>query len=394
MIIVPADEISSRINKFKKNMLSIDPEWEAGFIFGKVNMYYFTGTMQNGVVYIPREGEATLFVRKSYERALVESPMKNVFKINSFKDVAQIINKKFGKIHVEKEVVPVAHLERFIKYFPVDEICSLDLGVAKSRAVKSEFEVELMKKAGEIHRITMDEIIPKLLVEGISEAELGGKILQHSIDIGNFGLTRMGTFNAELYLGNICFDVSGNYYNSFDGPAGIRGLGPAVPLFGSFESKLKKDSVVMIDIGCNYNGYHTDKTAVYAFGKIPSWAYDFHNRCVDIQNETAELLKPGAIPEDIYFKVTGKITPDFDEDFMGFGPNKVKFLGHGIGLVIDEYPVIAKGFKDPLEPNTVMAIEPKKGVADFGMVGIENTFVVSEKGGLSITGEKFDIIEI
>lgn len=394
MIIVPADEISARINKFRMNMSLLDPHWEAGFIFGKVNMYYFSGTMQNGVIYIPREGEEILFVRKSYERALVESRFKNIIKINSFKDVAQVINKKFSKIHVEKEVIPVAHLERFTKYFPVDDIGSLDLGVAKSRAVKSSFEIELMKKSGEIHRITMDEIIPKLLVEGISEAELGGLILQQSISLGNFGLTRMGTFNAELYLGNICFDVSGNYYNSFDGPAGIRGLSPAVPLFGSFENRLKKDSIVMIDIGCNYNGYHTDKTAVYAFGKIPPQAFDFHKRCVDIQNETAELLKPGAIPEDIYFKVTGKITPDFDEDFMGFGSNKVKFLGHGIGLVIDEYPVIAKGFREPLELGTVMAIEPKKGIADFGMVGIENTFVVSEKGGLSITGENFDIIEI
>lgn len=394
MIILSADEISSRINRFNKNMSIVDPDWEVCFIFGKVNMYYFSGTMQNGVIYIPRDGEPVLFVRKSHERALEESKFKNIIKINSFKDVAQIVNKKYNKIHIEKEVVPVAHLERFTKYFPADEIKSLDLAVAKSRSVKSDFEIDLMRKSGEIHRITMDEMIPKLLTEGISEAELGGKILQQSISIGNFGLTRMGTFNAELYLGNICFDVSGNYYNSFDGPAGIKGLSPAVPLFGSFENKLKTNSVVMIDIGCNHEGYHTDKTAVYALGNIPSKAYDFHKKCVDIQNETAELLKPGAIPEDIYFKVTGKVTPDFDEDFMGFGPNKVKFLGHGIGLVIDEYPVIAKGFKEPLATNTVMAIEPKKGIADFGMVGIENTFVVTENGGVSITGNNFEIIKI
>jgi Xaa-Pro aminopeptidase len=204
----------------------------------------------------------------------------------------------------------------------------------------------------------------------------------------------MGSFNAELYLGNICFDESGNYYNSFDGPAGIRGLSPAVPLFGSFQKKLKKNSVVLVDTGCNYEGYHTDKTSIYAYGKIPQQAYDYHKRCVEIQNMVAEMLRPGNIPEEIYLKVMNKVDEEFDINFMGFGPNKVKFLGHGIGLVIDEYPVIAKGFKEPLEKNVVMAIEPKKGIEGFGMVGIENTFVVTENGGVSLTGNNFDIINV
>jgi Xaa-Pro aminopeptidase len=297
-------------------------------------------------------------------------------------------------VHIEKEVVPVAHLERFNKYFNAKKFKSLDMAVAKSRAVKTDFELELMKKAGEIHRKFMDEVAPKILVEDISEALFGAKLLQSAIELGSFGITRMGSFNAELYLGNICFDESGNYYNSFDGPAGIRGLSPAVPLFGSFQKKLKKNSVVLVDTGCNYEGYHTDKTSIYAYGKIPQQAYDYHKRCVEIQNMVAEMLRPGNIPEEIYLKVMNKVDEEFDINFMGFGPNKVKFLGHGIGLVIDEYPVIAKGFKEPLEKNVVMAIEPKKGIEGFGMVGIENTFVVTENGGVSLTGNNFDIINV
>lgn len=212
-----------------------------------------------------------------------------------------------------------------------------------------------MIKSGEIHEQVMQKYVPTILREGMSEAELGAEILREIILRGGQGLTRMGSFNAELFLGNICFDENGNYFNSFDGPAGIYGISPAVPLLGNHKKFLKKDSLVMLDLGCGYEGYHTDKTAVYAFGKIPQIAYDYHKKCVEIQNMVAERLKPGEIPSKIYEDIISKIDKDFDVHFMGFGPNKVKFLGHGIGLVIDEYPVIAKGFDDPLEENMVMA---------------------------------------
>jgi Xaa-Pro aminopeptidase len=106
------------------------------------------------------------------------------------------------------------------------------------------------------------------------------------------------------------------------------------------------------------------------------------------------MLVPGAIPSEIYKKITENIDPEFDENFMGYLSNKVKFLAHGIGLVVDEYPVVAKGFDEPVEENMVFAIEPKKFVKDIGLLGVENTFVVKKNGAESITGNLFDIIEI
>jgi Xaa-Pro aminopeptidase len=391
---VSESDLFIRLEQFRKFLTEIDDTWEAGFIFGKINIFYFTGTMQNGVLFIPREGEPVFYVRKSFERACEESPLENIKSIKSFRDITDDIGSKIETIHIEKDVVPIGFIERFSKYFNIKNFKSLDLAVLKSRAIKTEFELELMKKSGEIHREIMDNVIPTLLTEGISEAELGGKILEASIRLGSFGITRMGTFNAELFLGDICFGESGNYYTPFDGPVGVVGAGPAMPVFGSFRRKLKKDTVVLADTGCNYEGYHTDKTAVYAFGEIPQEAYDIHKKCVEIQNMIAEELKPGNIPSEIYKKITSRIDEDFDINFMGFGPNKVKFLGHGIGLVIDEYPVIANGFNEPLVKNMTLAVEPKKGIEKIGMVGIENTFVVTEKGGVSITGDNFDIIKV
>jgi len=388
------EELLNRIERFKKNLTNIDKDWEVVAVFGKVNTFYFTNTMQNGVLVIKRDGGSFFFVRKSYERAKIESPLEFIYYIKSFKDILSVTELKGESIHIEKDVVPFGFFERFNKTFGFKKVGSADLAIAKTRAVKSDYELNLMIKSGEIHEQVMQKYVPTILREGMSEAELGAEILREIILRGGQGLTRMGSFNAELFLGNICFDENGNYFNSFDGPAGIYGISPAVPLLGNHKKFLKKDSLVMLDLGCGYEGYHTDKTAVYAFGKIPQIAYDYHKKCVEIQNMVAERLKPGEIPSKIYEDIISKIDKDFDVHFMGFGPNKVKFLGHGIGLVIDEYPVIAKGFDDPLEENMVMAIEPKKGIEGVGMVGIENTFVITKDGGKSITGDDFDIINV
>jgi Xaa-Pro aminopeptidase len=157
---------------------------------------------------------------------------------------------------------------------------------------------------------------------------------------------------------------------------------------GSRERKLKKGDLVVIDIGCGVEGYQTDKTMTYMFGKaIPDEAVRAHERCVAIQDEVASLLVPGAIPSGIYSTIMAGLEPAFRENFMGYGQNAVKFLGHGIGLEIDESPVISKGFDEPLEEGMVFAVEPKKGIRDVGLVGIENTFAVTPAGGRSLTGK-------
>ena len=172
-------------------------------------------------------------------------------------------------------------------------------------------------------------------------------------------------------------------------------MSPAVPLIGSRDRKLQKGDLVFVDIGSAIEGYNTDKTTTYMFGSsLPKYAIDIHNKCVDIQNEVAAMLKPGAIPSEIYRSIMNNLNEDFLQNFMGFGKRKAKFLGHGVGLLIDETPVIAEGFDDPLQEGMVFALEPKKGIEDIGMVGIENTFIVTSEGGECITGDNPGLIPI
>jgi len=65
-----------------------------------------------------------------------------------------------------------------------------------------------------------------------------------------------------------------------------------------------------------------------------------------------------------------------------------------LGLQVDEMPVIAEGFNEPLKEGMVLALEPKKGIENVGMVGIENTFIVTGQGGKCITGDNPGLIPL
>ena len=365
----------------------INPEWQVAVIFSKLNLYYFTGTMQEGMLIIQRNDVPVFWVRRSYERALDESLFQGIKPMNSFRDAAGSLKQIPTEIYLETETVPLALYQRFQKYFPFESYKPLDLQIAAVRSVKSAYELGLMEHAGVIHQRVLEKRVPGLLVEGMSEADFATELFSEMIKEGHQGIARFGMFDTEMVLGHIAFGESSLYPTSFNGPGGNYGMSAAVPLLGSRSRKLKKGDLVFVDIGCGFEGYHTDKTMTYMFGApIDEEAITAHYQCVDLQNKIAEMLKPGAIPSQIYSSIVEELNPGFIENFMGFGNRQVKFLGHGIGLTIDELPVIAQGFDDPLQLGMVFALEPKKGIKNVGMVGIENTFLVTSEGGRCITG--------
>lgn len=385
---VPSSELTSRMDRFRKRMDEQNPEWEMAVIFSKINLYYFTGTMPEGMLLINRNEGAVLWVRRSYERSLHESLFGDIRPMESFRDVAALVRHIPSAIYIETEIVPLAMYQRFHKYFPFAEFKPLDFHVSMTRAVKSPYELAFLEQSGQNHRRFMEERIPALLREGMSEVEFAGELYRVMLEEGHQGISRFAMFDTEIVIGHIAFGESSIYPTSFNGPGGNYGMYPSMPALGSRERKLKKGDLVFVDAGMGVNGYHTDKTNTYMFGsQIPDEAIAAHNECVELQLRVAEMLKPGNIPSVIYETAMSSLSPEFLENFMGFGTRKVKFLGHGIGLTIDELPVLANGFDEPLQENMVFAIEPKKGIKNVGMVGIENTFVVTPQGGRCITGD-------
>ena len=392
---VPLNELENRLARFRSRMDQANPEWELTAIFGRINLYYFTGTMQDGMLLLPRNGEAILWVRRSYERAVDESLFPNIKPMESFRDAAGSLGKMPGTVHLETEVVPLALFQRFQKCFPVASFRSVDALISATRSIKSPYELGCLEQAGEIHRRVMEVRAPKIFREGMSEADFATELFSVLIEEGHHGVARFGMFGTETAVGFTCFGESSIYPTSLNGPGGSYGLCPAVPLLGSRHRKLSSGDLIFVDTGCGVDGYHTDKTLTYMFGqRQPDKVITAHRRCVEIQDEIAGMLKPGMIPSAIYKAIISRLDGDFLTNFMGYGERRVKFLGHGVGLLVDEVPVIAEGFDEPLQDGMALAIEPKKGIQGVGMVGIENTYLVTAAGGRCITGTSRGLIPV
>lgn len=375
------------MGRLREAMGHAHPQWRLAAIFGRVNQYYFTGTMQDGVLLVPRDGAAVLWVRRSHERAVAESAFGEIRPMKSFRDAAAGFPTRAEQIFLETELVPLALLHRFQKHFPCREILSLDAVVAQVRAVKSPYEISLMEEAGAIHARVLEQELPGMLREGMSEAELGCELFTAMVRAGHQGLVRFGMLGTEIVVGQIAFGENSLCPTSFDGPGGCAGLGAYAPVLGSNQRRLRKGDLVFVDVGCGVAGYQTDKTQTCAFGRaLPDEAVAMHDRCVELERQIAAMLKPGSIPSQIYREVVAGLDQRFLEHFMGVGPRRVRFLGHGIGLLVDEPPVLAEGFDAPLEEGMTLAIEPKRAVPGVGLVGTENSYVVTPAGGRCLTG--------
>lgn len=384
--LVPAPEIARRVSRLQHRLQ--EGPVDGALILDPLNMYYYTGTMQQGVVFVPTEGEPVFLVRRSYERARQETPLQRVFPLKGFSQLAPTLA-DFGLqtniLGVAETTLPVSVFKTLAKAFPGGTFTDISALLGMIRAVKSDYEVGLIRKAGAHHERVYDTI-PSMLREGMTEWELGAEIHKEMLALGYTGITRLAAFGGELFLGIVSFGESGNYPTASVGPGGLMGLSPAFPLVGG-KKKLVRGEPIFVDTGFGYEGYFTDKTRVFSLGAPPSSALEAHKVCLDIQEAIRCRLKPGAIPSQIYKEIYDEVVYPcrFEKDFMGFGSNQVPFLGHGIGLAIDEFPVIAGKVHTPLEANMVIALEPKKGLEGIGLVGVENTFLVTDAGGEKLT---------
>lgn len=369
-------------------------DFDTALIIGRINLYYLTGTLQDGILVLQKDGTAAFFVRKSFERAKLESPLDILHPMTSYRDLTRLVDVNPGNTFMEINRVPLITMNRIEKYFKIEKLSSLDNIMGELRAVKSEFELALMTESGEQHRNLLENITPTLLYEGMSEVDLLSALYPEMLKLGYHGISRFSMFQMEMPVGQLGFGESSIYPTNFDGPGGMLGLCPAVPIIGSRTRLLKPGDLVFVDVGYGVLGYHTDKTQVYSFKKAPSAeVVNIHRACMEVQSKAAKLLRPGAVPSEIYKEIIHNLPESLSENFMGYSES-VKFLGHGVGLEVDETPVIANGFNAPLKENMVIALEPKCGIKDVGTVGVEDTYLIKQNETLCLTGGGRDIITV
>ncbi|MFC5704400.1 M24 family metallopeptidase [Cohnella faecalis] len=364
---------------------------EGCLVTQNVGLYYFTGSMQTGYLFIPKTGEPTYYVRRSLARALEESDVRTVelgafrqFGAKLAEDYPEVFGRKPALIGADLDVMPAQLYLRLTEAVPQASWMDASAALRVVRSVKSAYEIDKISQAAEVADAALREGLSSLR-EGMTELELMAVIENSMRRAGHIGLMRMRGYNQEIMTGVVAAGEAAAEPSYFDGPAGGRGLSPAAPLSSS-KRPIMRDEPILIDIGCCIDGYTIDQTRTAVIGELSEELLHAYETSEAIVRRTEALLKPGARPDQLYFEALNMAAEaGLSSHFMGFGGDQVRFLGHGIGLEIDEWPALAKGFSEPLEPGTVVAVEPKFTFPGIGVVGLENTYVVTETGCRALT---------
>jgi Xaa-Pro aminopeptidase len=347
------------------------------------------------------EGEATFYVRRSLARAQAESGVRAVA-LGPFRQFGQQLADDYPSVFAagtrpvvgaDLDVMPAQLYMRIAAAVPQADWADASRLLRTVRSVKSAAEIARIAAAAEAADAALMEGLQQLR-EGMTELEVIAVIESALRRRGHSGLLRMRGYNQETVTGVVAAGEAAAEPSCFDGPVGGRGLSPASP-HGVSRRPIGRNEPILLDIGCCLDGYVIDQTRTAVIGRLPDELRRAYDVSVAILRRAETMLRPGQTPESIYAEAVRMAEEaGLAEHFMGYGRDRVKFLGHGIGLELDEWPVLAKGFDQPLEPGMVLAVEPKFTFPDRGVVGIENTYVVTETGCRALTVSPETLFEL
>jgi Xaa-Pro aminopeptidase len=378
---ISSAESKQRISKMQA--LLTEKGLDGALYIFPIDVYYFTGTRQNSTLWLPSTGEPILMVRKSLARAREESPLADICPFPSSKEFAAVLPPEALKIGFTFDVAPVQQLNFYSKLLAGREFSDISALNREIRSVKSPIELQQIKASGDALAAIFTQV-PDFLKEGMRELDLAAEFEYRLRKAGNEGYVRMRAYNQELF-GGLALSSGAAAYGFFDGAVTGKGLSNASPQGASLDL-IARDVPVLIDFTGVFNGYITDMTRMFVIGTLDPELQKAFDLALEIQAYLQRELKPGAICEELFLKAVEMAElGGLGDKFMGMPGEQARFVGHGVGLELDEFPVIAQGFKMPLQAGQTIAIEPKFVIPGKGVVGIENTFAVTLDGGRKMT---------
>ncbi len=392
--ITPESEISDRISRFQS--LLQREEIRAAIIVQLIDRFYFSGTIQDGVLIIPAEGDPRYLCRRSVERARAESPLQ-VVPFKSFKEVPLSLE-DLGALHaarlgLELDVIPAALYQRFSSL--VEQADWVDLGplVREVRAIKSPYEIERIRAAGvQVGKVV--DTAREVLAEGMREVEFAAILEKRARELGHQGILRMRGFNQELFYGHIITGEHSALMSHIDAPSGGKGINPSIAQGAGFRI-IQRSEPVSVDFVGNIGGYLIDQTRLMVIGDLDERLEEGFNQAREIQDRVVQAAEPGTAWSSLYnvaVEAAGEM--GVGERFMGPPGEQVRFVGHGVGLEVDEYPFLAPRLEFPLEAGMVFALEPKIFHPGEGITGIEDTYMVTDEGLERLTVTEREIIRV
>lgn len=380
-----------KMRRDKIRVLMAQQNIDAALITCNVNLIYTYGCVVSGYLYLPLHSPALLFIKRPNNIT-----GEHVFPIRKPEQIIDLLKEKGlplpQKLMLEGDEISYTEYNRLAAIFPEAEVVNGTPLIRQARSVKTPVEVELFRRSGLLHAKAYEQI-PTVYRPGMTDIEFSIEIERLMRLQGNLGIFRVFGQSMEIFMGSVLTGDNAAAPSPYDFALGGEGLDPALP-GGANKTPLREGQSVMVDLGGNFNGYMGDMSRVFSVGKLSEEAYTAHRVCLEIQEEVSRMAQPGAVCEDLYNKAIEIVTKaGFADKFMGIG-QQAKFIGHGIGLEINEAPVLAPRIKQELEPGMVFALEPKIIIPGVGPVGIENSWVVTQEGVEKLTLCEEEIVEL
>ena len=386
MFATPPDEIARRVASLQARLAARD--LDGALISQNADLYYFAATMQTSQLYVPTLGEPLLMTRKNFARATRESPLPRIAQFGVIREMPDLL-RDYGyslprRLGMELDVLPAATYLALRELLEGPEVVDVSPDIRSIRSIKSEHEIGLLRGAAELMR-RMFAAVPSLLRPGMAEVELAGLIEAAARREGHPGIVRMRYFNQEMFYGHVLSGANGAIPSLLDSPSGGQGMGASMP-HGAGLKSIVPGEPVFVDLVAANGGMVVDQTRIFALGSLPADLIEAHRAMLAVQRTIVEAMRPGAVAGDLY-DLAVRTASDLGQaaSFMGSGQDRVSFVGHGVGLEVNELPVIARGVRAVLAAGNVIAIEPKCFFPGRGAVGIENTWLVTETDTVRLT---------
>lgn len=386
---ISRDDIEHRIQQIQQYI--VHQKMDACVISSPVNLYYLNGQIFDGYMYILPHQKPLLFVRRP-----VDININNVEYIRKPEQLPELLKKHNlplpKSILIESDALPYNSVVRFQKALNMPEMKSISGFMRQIRSVKSDDELAQVRRSAKSHARVYQQI-PSLYRAGMTDLDLQIEIEYVMRKEGSIGTFRSFGENMDIYMGSLLAGDNAQEASPFDFALGGKGIDPLLPL-GSANKVMKKGTTIMVDMAGNYTPYLDDMTRTFSVGEIPEEAKRAHQLSIDIHNEIIAFAKAGVACSDVYDKTMEMVVANKMEQYFMGTTQQAKFVGHGVGLEINEPPVFAQRSREILQKNMAMALEPKFVLPGIGAVGIENTYFVTETGLEKVTLCEENIVEL
>ena len=392
LMLLPDNEQQLRVDKIKAELKKVAPEGYGLLITSNANLFYTTGRVFSGYVYISSDADTVYLVKRP-----VELDGERVIYIRKPEQIAEELTRAgIGlpeTLFLELDLLSYTGTGRLHNVFPQSRLLNASPAIRAARAVKTDMEIQQIADCGVKHERVYRRI-PHLYQEGMTDIELQVEIERTARLEGCLGQFRISGDSMELHMGNVLVGANADAPSPYDFAMGGAGMHPSLPV-GANGTEIRPGNSVMVDVNGNFNGYMTDMTRVFSLGNLDHLAQKAHACSIRICNEIAKAAAPGIPAKDLYELTVAIVKEEGLESYFMGHRQHAGFIGHGVGIEINELPVIAPRSRDLLQAGNVIALEPKFVIPKTGAVGIENTYVVKAEGGLRcLTNAPEEIISL